>query len=128
MSFIGGTPATLLSADPQLGPMLALVELRKAHPHLVRLDWQLDEDGYLYGSAHSNLPNSPHFGTDLRMVIGAYADALGGEVAAPFRTEHKGRTIVHQYLRVTWQDVKFYIAVYSNIAAYPELASEAVAA
>ncbi|MEU0372388.1 hypothetical protein ABZ070_19380 [Streptomyces sp. NPDC006283] len=83
---------------PQVAPATALVQLLKENPHLPLLDWELSNSGCLSGYTVND-------DVDMRPVIGAYADVLGGE---PTEFVFQASDGVRKYsatLTVTWRDV-----------------------
>jgi hypothetical protein len=101
------------TADPQLGPALALAALRTEHPGLPLVIWSIQDDGALRGNDH---------GEDVRSSAEAWAKALGTPLTAPFRFAHSGAARVHQGVHTVWRDVELRVAFYSAASAYPELA------
>ncbi|MEU3219985.1 hypothetical protein [Streptomyces sp. NPDC006971] len=87
---------------PQLGAATALVQLLSENPHLPLLDWTLPEDG----GPLSGVVVNP--GVDMRPVVGAYAEVLGGEVR---ELEFVGSAglMYSASLFVTWRDVRIQV-------------------
>ncbi|MEV6102673.1 hypothetical protein [Nocardia sp. NPDC051981] len=87
---------------PQLGAATALVQLLAENPHLPLLDWTLPEGG---GPLMGVVVNA---GVDMRPVVGAYAEVLGGEVRELEFVGASGR-MYSASLYVTWRDVRIQV-------------------
>jgi len=86
---------TLIAADPQLGPAMALVALRTEHPQLPAIEWGLTSEGHLFGTAHS--PEA----------FAAYVEALGGRPMGPVSYESpSGGENAADQLFAAWHDVE----------------------
>lgn len=80
--------------DPQLGPALALVALRRDHPDLAPLLWTLYENGSLTANAYD------------QATFAAYQAVLGGDMFGPYRYKAKdGEEKVSRHLSSRWRDV-----------------------
>lgn len=80
--------------DPQLGPALALVELRSRFPHLPPAKWILDRDGHLMATVYD-----PE-------VFAAYVDLFGETPMEASRSVRDGVIRETQQLFTTWHDVE----------------------
>ncbi|MFF4662002.1 hypothetical protein [Streptomyces sp. NPDC001282] len=87
---------------PQLGAATALVQLLTENPHLPLLDWTLPEDG---GPLVGVIVNPS---VDMRPVVGAYAEVLGGEVRELEFVGSEGR-MYSASLYVTWRDARIQV-------------------
>lgn len=98
---------------PQAGPAMVLAQLLTEHPELPHLEWGLYPDGLLRGALFGD--------TDVRGVLGAYQEVLGGTVHAT-RYEHAGAVRYREYLTVTWRDVQLTLCVSGPAAVLTETA------
>lgn len=99
----------LHSTDPQLGPALALVALRKEFPHLPPAFWRLEENGHL--SAHVDNPDA----------FAVYAQALGGTPMSRIRFAVDDGPRESDYLFTTWRDVEVSLTGVYVVEAAPVL-------
>jgi hypothetical protein len=97
------------STDPQLGPAMALVALRKEFPHLPAASWHVSTNGHLSGTVH----DPAHFA--------AFAEVLGGTPMAPFDYELENSPRWGEQLFTTWRDVEVSLAGLYEVAAAPAL-------
>jgi hypothetical protein len=82
------------STDAQLGPMLALVELRRTTRTLPPARWTLGESGYLTATVHD--PDA----------FTAYHQVLGGRATRRHRFAVHGAARIAEHLTVIWQDIE----------------------
>lgn len=102
--------------DPQLGPALALVALRREHPELPPVSWTIPESGHLTAYLY-----------DLA-AWDAHREVLGGRVERPLRYEQRGEPRVSQHLYATWRDIEVTLIGIYDAAVYDAAHAEAVAA
>ncbi|WP_435279271.1 hypothetical protein [Streptomyces sp. 1222.5] len=88
------------SSQTQLSAAIALCQLLQEHPELASARWSVERDGLLSGTVDL------HAGYDIRDVLQAYADVLGGTVHAnQFNSPGAGPSLSVS-LYATWRDVK----------------------
>lgn len=95
--------------DPQLGPALALVALRREFPHLPPASWHVSTNGHLTGTVHNP--------TD----FGAFAEVLGGTPMARFDYVLEGERRQCDQLFTTWRDVEVSLCGMYVVQAAPIL-------
>ena len=85
----------LKSTDPQLGPAMALVALRREFPQLPHISWSLTDEGHLFGTVRDP------------QVFAAYTEVFGGTPMGPidYSTTYGGDASADE-LFVTWHDVE----------------------
>lgn len=86
--------------SPQLGAALALAELLKEHPELQAAAWRIERDGLLSGTV------AYHSEQDLRPVMRAYADVLGGQVHEDEVHPDRDEPQLALTLYTRWRDVR----------------------
>ncbi|WP_326768586.1 hypothetical protein OG978_32345 [Streptomyces sp. NBC_01591] len=96
--------------SPQLGAATALVQLLSENPHLPMLDWTLPEGGAPLMGAIVDA------GVDMRPVVAAYAEVLGGTIR---ELEFIGSAglMYSASLYVTWRDVRIQVKAICSVSA-----------
>lgn len=106
--------------SPQLGAAIALQQLLAEHPELqTAASWRVDRDGLLSGTVAHRAEQ------DMRPVMRAYAEVLGGQVHEDVVREDEDDARLSLSLYTMWRDVRVNVWASCLLSA---LAGEQVAA
>lgn len=101
---------------PQLGAATALVQLLSENSHLPLVDWSLPDNG---GPLTGIVINDR---VDMRPIIAAYAEVLGGEVSE-FEFDGTAGRMYSASLFVLWRDVRIQVKGICSASAHTAVAA-----